>query len=275
MTRQKKKKDYFVKKFSVSRQILADYNDVAATFPRVRGHLEYDITKAKQRIEEIKRVDKYDISYTAWIAKCISRAVKEDLRFNSYRKGRKIIVFEKIDISIIVEITTKEGKKVPFNYVIRDVESKSVKEITEEIRAVQKRKIEETEQLTRDNSSKFSSLYLLIPRFIRKMVIKSILKNPFKLKKLIGTVGITSLGMFVQNFAGWAIPFADKTLNVAVGGMKKTVGLENGELKEKTLLCITFLVDHNLIDGAPIARFVARVGDLMKEATFLEDISKP
>lgn len=55
MTRQKKKKDYFVKKFSVSRQILADYNDVAATFPRVRGHLEYDITNAKKRIEEIKK----------------------------------------------------------------------------------------------------------------------------------------------------------------------------------------------------------------------------
>ncbi|MHA1868986.1 MAG: 2-oxo acid dehydrogenase subunit E2 [Candidatus Heimdallarchaeaceae archaeon] len=275
MIKQKKKKDYFVRKFSLSRQILADYNDVAATFPRVRGQLEYDITNAKRRIEEIKKIDKYDVSYTAWIAKCISRAVKEDLRFNSYRKGRKIIVFKTVDISIIVEITTKEGKKVPFNYVIRDVENKSVKEITEEIRAVQKRKIKETEQLTRDSSSNFSSLYLLIPRFIRKMVIKSILKNPFKLRKLIGTVGITSLGMFVQNFAGWAIPFADKTLNVAVGGMKNSVELVEGELKEKTLLCVTFLVDHNLIDGAPIARFVARVGNLMKDASFLKDINKP
>ncbi|NHJ05256.1 MAG: dehydrogenase, partial [Candidatus Heimdallarchaeota archaeon] len=60
--------------------------------------------------------------------------------------------------------------------------------------------------------------------------------NPFRLKKLIGTVGITSLGMFIKGQGGWAIPFPDKTLNIAVGGIKENVVLRYGNVEERKLL---------------------------------------
>ncbi|MCE7743416.1 MAG: 2-oxo acid dehydrogenase subunit E2 [Candidatus Heimdallarchaeota archaeon] len=270
----KSPKDYHKRKFSVNRQILADYNAVAASFSRIQGLIETDVTEALKIIKTIEKKDGYKVSFTAWVAKCISKAVSEDKRLNSYRKGRrKIIVFDKIDISIMVEITTKEGKQVPFNYVVRDVESKSVKEISDEIRAVQQKKIEEREQLTR-GSSKFSNLYLLIPGFIRRGAIKYMLTNPFRLRKLIGTVGITSLGKFVKNLSGWAVPFADKTLTVALGGMKKVVCEIEGKLQTKEYLCVTYMMNHDLVDGAPAARFISRCTELMETNYCLGDIEK-
>ena len=269
----KSPKDYQKRRFSVNRLILADYNAVAASFSRIQGLIEVDVTEAQKRIKEIEAKDGYKVSFTGWITKCVSKGVSEDKRLNSYRKGRKIIVFDKIDVSVMIEITTKDGKQVPFNHVIRDIENKSVKDITDEIRAVQQKKIDEREQLTRE-SSKFTNLYTIIPGFIRRAVIKTILTNPFKLRKLIGTIGITSLGKFVKNLSGWAIPFADKTLNVALGGIKKMTCDLNGKMQTREYLCVTYLIDHNLVDGAPAARFISRATELMESCYRLDDIEK-
>jgi pyruvate/2-oxoglutarate dehydrogenase complex dihydrolipoamide acyltransferase (E2) component len=267
------KKDYHKRKFSVNRQILADYNAVASKNYRVQGLIEADVTDALKIIKDVEQKEGYKLSFTAWIAKCLGEAVSEDMRLNSYRRRRKIIVFDKIDISIMIEIKTSDGKRVPFNYVIRDVKSKNVKEISDNIRAIQKKKIEEREQLTR-GTSKFTNLYLWVPRFIRRGVIKSMITNPFKLRKLIGTVGLTTLGEFVKNLSGWAVPFADKTLNVAVGGMKNRATEIDGKIENRRFLCVTYLVDHDIVDGAPAARFIARATELMEKSVGLEEYKK-
>ena len=162
---------------------------------------------------------------------------------------------------------------VPYNYVIRNIESKSVKTITEEIRKVQTKKIAEKEQLTRDRGS-FRNLYAIVPRFIRRFVIRKMLTNPFRLKKLIGTVGITSLGMFIKGQGGWAVPFSDKTLNLAFGGIKPHAILKNGKIEERKLLCTTFLFNHDIVDGGPAARFVKRLSELMGDTIYLDDLDK-
>ncbi|MCK5144801.1 MAG: 2-oxo acid dehydrogenase subunit E2, partial [Candidatus Heimdallarchaeota archaeon] len=120
----------------------------------------------------------------------------------------------------------------------------------------------------------FSGLIVLIPRKIRQFFMKLLLKNPFYVQKLIGTVGLTSLGMFAKNIHGWAIPFPDRTCNVALGGMKRIGWEKDGKLQTRDILCVTFLVDHNLVDGAPIARFISRVAEVMGQAYGLEDITK-
>ena len=270
----KRKNGYSVRKVPIPRLIFNDYNAVASSFHRVMGLVEIDITKARERIREIKEKEDYDVSFTAWIAKCTATAVEENKELNSYIKGRKIITFDDIDISIIVEIETKTGKKIPFNYVLRDVAHKSVKDLTDEIRSVQQKKLDEHEQVSREGRTKYTPLYGIIPAFIRRFVIRRILKNPFSLKKLIGTVGITSLGLFAQNVGGWAIPFADKTLNISIGAIKKRVIIKEDKPVEREFLCLTYLFDHNIIDGAPAARFVSRMADLLQNAEYLDDIRK-
>ncbi len=269
----KEKMSYQKKKFSIAKMILADYNKVAATFHRVTGLIEIDITKPLAKMEEIEKKDGYKVSMTAWVVKCVSQAVKENMHLNTYRKGRKLIIFDDIDISIIIEITTRSGKKVPYNYVIRNADQKSVKSITDEIRAYQDKKMDDEEQLRRGRTT-YSPLYALVPKFIRKMVIKGMLSNPFRLKKLIGTIGITSLGMFLKGQGGYAIPFSDKTLNIAIGSIKEQAIIRDGQAVVQKVLCTTFLFDHDIVDGAPATRFISGLSKMMSENTFLDDLEK-
>jgi len=269
-----KEKNFHIRKFSPTRRILADYNDVAASLNRVYGLIEIDVTEALEKIEEIEKKDNYKVSFTGWVVKCVSQAVSEDKRLNSFRKGgRKIIVFDDVDISIIVELTSKAGKKVPYNYVIRKAETKGVKTITDEIRATQSKKIDGKDQLTRDTST-YKPFYSILPRFFRRFIIRTLISNPFYLKKLIGTIGITSLGMFIKGQGGWAVPFPDKTLNIALGGIKDNAVVRDGKIEERKLLCTTILIDHNIVDGAPATRFVSRLTELMRDTSYLDDLEK-
>ncbi len=267
------KEKYKKEKISHTQLILSDYNAIASEFSRVVGLIEVNITTALNRIEEIEKEKSYKVSLTGWIIKCLSKAVSENMELNSYKKGRNRVTFEDIDISLIIEVTTKEGRKVPYNYVVRETQNKSVKEITDEIRALQNKNIDEKEQITRENT-KFSSWYVFIPKKIRQFVIRRILKNPFSLKKIIGTVGVTSLGMFAQNIGGWAIPFADKTLNIAVGGIKNGVEVVDGKIKETKMIGLTMMIDHDIVNGGPATRFVACFAELLQNAYNLENIEE-
>ncbi|MHA1212398.1 MAG: 2-oxo acid dehydrogenase subunit E2 [Candidatus Heimdallarchaeota archaeon] len=268
-----KEKKLHKRKFSATRLILSDYNHVANTFPHVFGLMEVDITDALTKIAEIKEQQNYSVSLTAWVAKCVGQTVLENKELNTYRRGRKLIVFDEVDMSVIIEITTKTGKKIPYNYVIRKVETKSVKTITDEIRSYQDKVISEKNQLSRE-TSRFTSLYALLPRFFRRFLIRKILTNPYRLKKVNGTVGLTSMGMFIKGQGGWLVPFRDKTLNVATGGIKENAIELNGKIVIRKLLCTTFLIDHDIIDGAPGARFITRVSELMGGTTYLDDLEK-
>ncbi|MHA1505234.1 MAG: 2-oxo acid dehydrogenase subunit E2 [Candidatus Heimdallarchaeota archaeon] len=231
------------------------------------------MTKALAKIEEIKKKQNYMVSMTGWVAKCVAQVVMENKHLNSYRRGRKIIVFDNVDISVIIELTLKSDKKVPYNYVIRKVETKSVKGITDEIRDAQTKKIAELDQLTRGGTT-FMPFYTLLPRFFRKWVIRKTISNPFRLKKLIGTVGITSLGMFIKGQGAWAVPLSDKTLNLALGGIKDNVILRDGKIEERKLLCATFLIDHDIVDGAPATRFVKSLSISLGDTIYLDDLEK-
>lgn len=266
-----KKPPHSIKHYSTAKMILADYNDVAASFPRVTGLVEINITQAMTRIRELKEEEQSDVSFTGWLVKCLAKVLVENKQLNSYKWRRKLVCFDDVDVSIIIEITTATGKKIPYNYVIRNAQNKSVKEITKEIRAIEHQSKEEKKLYS--DKSKWTKVYRFVPRFIRKFFIKKKLLNPFSLKKLIGTAGITSLGMFAQNVSGWAIPFADSTVNIAVGGISNRLIRKNGEILDAKLLCMTFLFDHNVVDGAPATRFISRTAELMSKAYCLRDIS--
>jgi len=270
-----KSKDYEVRNFSPTRRILSDYYMVAGEFHQVMGIVDVDVTDARKRIREIKENDNYYVSTTAWVAKCIAKAVSEDKRFNSFRKGsRKLIIFENIDMSVMIEIPKKDGSKVPYNHTIRNIDAKSVKAITEEIQSVQQKKIEDQEQLTRDSSSKYTWLYMVIPAFFRRIIMKRLLQNPFYVQKIMGTVGLSSFGESVKDLSAWAIPLRDKTLNIVIGGMTKKLVQTSTGVETHEFMHLTFSFDHNIVDGAPCARFVGRVNELMNHAYGLQDISE-
>ena len=76
---------------------------------------------------------------------------------------------------------------------------------------------------------------------------------------------MSSIGMFGPG-GGWGIPIAPPTLMIPVGGIATKPRYIDGSLQPRKMLDLTISVDHDLVDGAPAARFARRLADLVEGA---------
>jgi pyruvate/2-oxoglutarate dehydrogenase complex dihydrolipoamide acyltransferase (E2) component len=82
-------------------------------------------------------------------------------------------------------------------------------------------------------------------------------------KQSWGTVGVTAVGMFGKG-AGWGIPTATPTLMITLGGIGEKPWIIDGQIAIREYLSLTVSFDHDIIDGAPAARFTKRLKDLIE-----------
>jgi hypothetical protein len=75
------------------------------------------------------------------------------------------------------------------------------------------------------------------------------------------------------NGGGWAIPFGTHTLDVALGGIAEKPGVVDGRIEIREYLCLTMCFDHDVIDGAPAARFTSRLKELIESGYGLDEVS--
>ena len=227
--------------------------------------LEINVTEARKIIKELKKKGR-DISFTAWIIKCVAQALSEYKELNAYRVGRnKIAVFDDVDVAIPVEKTVN-GEPIPMAYIIRKTNEKGIEDITKEIRYAQREKGKSTQVLMKELNW-FEKIILNSPFFIKKMILVLSRKKGLLKKKYMGTVGVTSIGMF-SRFSGWVIPLGGTTsLLVAVNGVTKKPCVVNDEIRICDCLHLIVTFDHDLADGGTIARFTSRLVELM-ENTF-------
>ena len=80
---------------------------------------------------------------------------------------------------------------------------------------------------------------------------------------------VTAVGMFGKG-GGWGIPVANYTLSVTVGGMQKKPGIFNDQITIREYLDLTLSIDHDIVDGAPAARFVQYFRELLEEGFEIE-----
>jgi hypothetical protein len=73
---------------------------------------------------------------------------------------------------------------------------------------------------------------------------------------------------------GWAIPLAYHTLDVTVGGISRKPGAVGGTNVIRDYLCLTLSFDHDIIDGAPAARFTSRLRELIESGYGLPEGSQ-
>lgn len=231
----------------------------------VHALLEFDVTDALRLIKARKHKGN-DISFTGWLVKCVAQAAYEHKEVNCYRQGkRKIIVFDEVDVPITMEREVN-GEQRPIPYIIRNAQTKSLDEITTEIRKVQQQDVNEESQILGLPLNMYERAVIKAPQWVKKIALM-ILRNHGKLKKqYMGTIGVTSIGM-LGNFPGWVIPLGGPVaMLVAVGGIQQKPGVFKGKIAIRQFLHVTIAVDHDLIDGGPLARFVNRVTELIESA---------
>jgi pyruvate/2-oxoglutarate dehydrogenase complex dihydrolipoamide acyltransferase (E2) component len=255
---------YEKKLFSKNRQNITLITNESHRKHSVHALIEVDVTKALEIIRENKNEKGRDISFTGWLIKCIAQAISEHRVLNTYRLGkRKTVVFEDVDIPIPVERNYGSDHRL-LAYIIRKANEKSVDEITNEIRNIQKEDLNESTQVLGKNLSGFERFILNLPLFLKKFALLLVRNNGIFKKKHIGTVGVTAIGM-KGKFPGWAIPLGgiNSTLIVA-GGIRKKPGVVNDKIEIRDYLHLTVTVDHDLVDGGPLVRFVERLTELIE-----------
>jgi pyruvate/2-oxoglutarate dehydrogenase complex dihydrolipoamide acyltransferase (E2) component len=262
---------YELIKFPKARIPTLDFLTLGDKAHYIKGLIEVDVTKGRDFIRKHEKETGVKISFTAWLLKCIGKAASEHKEVHSIMKGSKRIVrFDDVDISTIVERDVNDIK-VPLPLLIRKTNEKSIKEIHNEIRAAQTEKVNHAVVLGGDSIGKKMKLYVSLPKFIRRFLLKHILKNPIKVKQLMGTIVVTAVGMF-GNIYGWPIPTTAHPLALGIGGITKKPGVINDQIEIREYLTMTVLLNHDIVDGAPATRFISRLGNLLKSGFSLDDL---
>ena len=254
--------DYEIKPFSKSRQIVAESLRVSEHRHVIQGLLELDVTAARQFIRQYEARTGDQLSFTAFIITCLGKAVSEDKTVQAYRLGRyRMIVFDDVDVYATVERTTPEGEKVVRPYVFRAADKKTYQEINREMQEVQSRP---ADKVMSRQMQLAADIGLALPGFLRWFFTRAIFGDPRRVRQLGGTVGVTAVGMFGEG-SGWGIPVASPlTLLLTVGGIAEKPGIVDGHIEPREYLNLTISFDHDIVDGAPAARFATHLKQLIE-----------
>lgn len=238
----------------------------------VHALLEVDVTDARKAIRDYRVRTGQALSFTAFIVACLARAINDDRRMHALRKGRaQLVIFDEVDVTVLVE-TDVDDDKVPMPHVIRAANRRTPSEITQLLRDAR------TGEVPYAASRRWLPLWFLVPAPIRRLTWSWLLADPRRRKRLTGTVAVTAVGMFGQGI-GWAIPLTSFPLSLSVGGIARRPAVVRDEdgpggrgerIEVREQLALTMSFDHDVINGAPVARFAMRLKKLIESGAGID-----
>jgi pyruvate dehydrogenase E2 component (dihydrolipoamide acetyltransferase) len=172
-------------------------------------------------------------SYTDILVKAVAKALEEHPCLNSTLQDDQIKIYK--DINIGVAVATEKGLVVP---VIRNADKKTLTQIA-------------------------STLKELVEKAREGKLAKEDVAG--------GTFTVTNLGMYgVEVF----IPIINppEAAILGVGKVTEKPVIENKEIKIKPTMHLSLSFDHRIVDGAPAAKFLQKIKQLLESESKLEDI---
>ncbi|HPV40771.1 MAG TPA: 2-oxo acid dehydrogenase subunit E2 [Spirochaetota bacterium] len=255
-----------IRTFPVHRIVSIDTCAVGKEKHHIPVMVEVDVTRALEKISSFKKKSRKKRSFTAWFVKCVAEAVRKypDIRAYYLRRNRSMI-FRDVDITVLVERDVG-GEKVPYPCVIRGANEKDIDAITGEIEAARGRELTREQPLLEDTVSPLLlRIYYALPGFLRRAYWRLVLKMPAVANRQMGSITVTSVGMFGA-IRGWFIPITVIPLAFAIGSIVDTPRVIKGRIMARKVLYLTVLFDHDVIDGAPAARFMVDFTALLENA---------
>lgn len=234
--------------------------------PMIHGLIEVDVTTARASLRAHAAQTGESLSFTAFLTGCLGRAVDLHKAVQAMRQGgKRLVIFDDVDVWLPVEHDVA-GQKALVPHIVRVANRKSVRAIHDEIRAAQRADITQVAKGPRMlPAALFGFAIWLFWRIGRTW--------PRYQKRAVGTVGLTAVGMFGKG-AGWGIPPPFPTpLMITVGGIGKKQEAFGGEVVTREYLSLTISVDHDIVDGAPAARFAQQLKELIESGYGLADVT--
>ncbi|MFH2114689.1 MAG: 2-oxo acid dehydrogenase subunit E2, partial [Spirochaetota bacterium] len=153
--------------------------------------LEFDISSLRSLLKKQRQAGSGG-SLLAFLLKAIGLYLQKYPELNSMINHRHTTRFDEVDINIPIEIL-KDGKFITKQYIIRNITTKNVKQIADEIDAA---------RTTGDDVNGFvfsgigRRLMLGLPKPLVLLALSLVLRNHKLVKDLSGTAFVTSVSMF-------------------------------------------------------------------------------
>jgi pyruvate/2-oxoglutarate dehydrogenase complex dihydrolipoamide acyltransferase (E2) component len=250
-----KKRSYRTVPFTMNRRMVAASASIGRERNTIHAILEVDVTEPRRLMREHRQRTGEQLSMTAFVISCLAQAIAEHPHLNAFRKGRRIILLEDVTISVLVE-RELAGEQVPEPVGIRAAQSKTYRQIHAEIRAAQRHPDDGLGGLSGTRWLRF------IPGALLRLFIR-IASRSIAMMNRFGAVGVTAVGMFGSE-ALWFIPLSGATVAVTVGGIVERAVVRDDQITMREHLCLTVTFNHDIVDGAPAARFLKRFAALLQ-----------
>jgi pyruvate/2-oxoglutarate dehydrogenase complex dihydrolipoamide acyltransferase (E2) component len=254
-----------VRPFPRGRGDVIDALEVGVRRHMVHALLELDVTRARRLIREREARGGERISFTAFVVASLARAIDRDRRLHACRDWRgRLVLFDEVDVVTLVE---SEVDAVAIPHVVRAANRRTVLEIHGEIRRVQTAPASSAQR-----SGALARLSRFVPGAARRLFLRLLRRSPRLMKRSAGTTLVTSVGMFGLG-AAWAVGIVPlHTACLTVGGISTKPWIVDGRVEPREILALTASVDHDLVDGAPAARFARQLGELLEGAEVLREL---
>jgi chloramphenicol O-acetyltransferase len=233
--------------------------------------LELDVTEAVRAIAELQRQGTR-VSLFAFLVRSIAVAISEHPDLNLVCHGKRLVRFDDVDVSVPVEVTTPDGD-FPREVVLRRAQHRSPAEIYAELEAARGQHRKTGAIGAEDRwARRMMRLFSRAPRFARLALMRHLMRDAFTVKRRAGTTLVTSVGKFAA-IPGFAFSFTTgpRASTFAIGSVVEKPWVHEGRIAVRSILALGVLVNHDLVDGGPAARFARRLQALVESAEGLLD----
>lgn len=254
---------FTIKPFPKRRKLVTDIGWLARSRHSIRGLVEVDITEARSRIRQRRGETGRPLSFTSFLVATVARAVYLNKDVNaSHARGGKIAYFDDVNVLAMVEVVNTDGMRIPIGHLIASANKLGPQQIEEEIDAFRS---------SYNDSAVTGILDVMtsLPPFLRRLLFARMPRNPRFVQKVMGTVVVSAIGMYLPHHAAWALGQANHAVSIYVGSTIERIRRIDGRLVPRTVACITIDLDHDIIDGAPAARFGSTLVELIEKASIL------
>ncbi|MFZ1385450.1 MAG: 2-oxo acid dehydrogenase subunit E2 [Propionicimonas sp.] len=241
---------YRIERMSRARLALAAGQNLASRRHLMYGLVEADLTIPRHLLRAHRERTGERLSLTAYVVTCLATALAEYPELNAFRRGRSLVFLDEVIIEVLVERRI-DGQPAVGYLPIRHANATSLRDIHDQIRA---------SQASTDKTIAGQRWLELVPAFVAPLLM-TWMQRSIGWGLRLGVAGVNNVG--TANAAGWGLSPGAGTLGITLGGIAPRPRLVDGQLVEREIAHLTVTVDHDVVDGAPAARFTARLLELL------------
>lgn len=265
----KEEKNYKTRVFPKSRIATIDVCAIGLKKHHVAALIEVDVTGSRNKVKERKK-KKETVSFYAWLIKAISVSMKDHDGVAAYLKSkRSIMVFNDINVSIVVEKVMNDTK-VPIPLIIHKANERTIEDITLQIHEAKEQILGDKDIVLLNKPKQTEQIYYLLPGFVRRMFWRYVIMHPEFAFRKMGNVAITSVGGLGRVNA-WFIPISVHPVCFGIGDIIKKPVVIDDKIEIREMLNMSVLLDHDVVDGMEMARFIKKLVRNIENGTGLTD----